>query len=379
LWYYIGGLSTGLNDEGSYGAKGLESSATWPPSRFSAATAVDNNNNLYLFGGSGNDVMNDLFYFNTTSKLWAWISGNESLQAQYGAAGIYVNQGQSTTEAYPGARGGSTIFFDSTYKNLYMFGGLGYSDNSTGSHIYLNDFWSYQISTGYWTWIGGGFTLNGQTTGNAWPGARSLFAFINYNDVFYLFGGRCYDLILANVAPCDDLWTYTTNWTLVQNRASSSQGVYGNIGEANGANHPGGRLGFSYTVINSGLWLWGGEGIGEDLTLGYLNDLWELDLSSLQWIYWDGNTTVDVDTITNYPGNRVGTTIDMSSNPLYYCYLGGLSITNVYYNERWCAALPGTTPTAPPPPTPPPTPVSYAQNFRLTTTLIILTFLFLLL
>ena len=53
---------------------------------------------------------------------------------------------------------------------------------------------------------------------------------------------------------------------------------------------PGGRRDAATWVFNGNLFLFGGLGYGSapankyEITFGYLNDLWEFDTSSLQWV-----------------------------------------------------------------------------------------------
>ena len=79
-----------------------------------------------------------------------------------------------------------------------------------------------------------------------------------------------------------DLWMYnpstTHQWTWVSgtaNTANTSPGVYGTLGTGASTNQPGARWLSSGWMDGSGhLWMFGGNAVGSDGTLGDLNDLW---------------------------------------------------------------------------------------------------------
>ncbi len=76
----------------------------------------------------------------------------------------------------------------------------------------MNDLWSFNVSTGYWTWIGGSFTgsQRGVYTGiNAWPGGRYGAAmWITETGLIYLFGGSGYDTSSTGMSSSFYLFIY---------------------------------------------------------------------------------------------------------------------------------------------------------------------------
>ena len=64
-------------------------------------------------------MLNDLWKFDGVN--WTWVAGSDELN-QFG---IYGVKGVTSESSYPGARFGSTTWFDSL-NNLYLFGGYGY-------------------------------------------------------------------------------------------------------------------------------------------------------------------------------------------------------------------------------------------------------------
>ena len=110
LWVFGGdsadpnGVGAALNDlwkfnpSGVYGTLGTPAAGNTPGGRESAATWVDKNGNLWLFGGFGaqsypiqTNTLNDLWKFNPSTGLWAWMGGSGpvsySIPAVYGTMG----------------------------------------------------------------------------------------------------------------------------------------------------------------------------------------------------------------------------------------------------------------------------------------------------
>ena len=79
-------------------------------------------------------------------------------------------------------------------------------------------------------------------------------------------------------------------------------GAYGTPDQAASGNVPGGRWGsFSWTDQGGNLWLFGGYGIDSAGTLGNLNDLWEFNSTSHEWVWKSGPSTIP----TSCPLNTV--------------------------------------------------------------------------
>src|SRR5579863_8091811 len=70
-------------------------------------------------------------------------------------------------------------------------------------------------------------------------------------------------------------------------------GVYGTLGTPAPGNLPGNRdSAATWTDRNGNLWLFGGNGVDSAGTVGYLNDLWEFNLSTNLWPWMGGSNTV---------------------------------------------------------------------------------------
>ncbi len=124
---------------------------------------------------------------NTTGH-WAWLGGNYTLYNSIDRPGIRLESSTWTSS-------------DGT---LYLFGGNGYGGG------FLNDLWSFNVSSGNWTWIGGTSVNQGGVYfgDDAWPGGRSYAATWSINGVIYLFGGYGCDvasmlcILLFNTLTC---------------------------------------------------------------------------------------------------------------------------------------------------------------------------------
>jgi hypothetical protein len=262
-WVWQGGFSTG-NQSGIYGTQGVAAAGcatgtttgcVLPGGRWAAATATDPTGNVWLFGGQGYDsagkvgLLNDLWQYNPTLKQWTWIGpSNSNVANQNGSYGT-LGTGSGTTA--PGGRQHGTLWADAS-GNIWLFGGFGFDSAGTGSPegAVLNDLWKYNTTTKQWTWVSGG-----GTTG------------------------------IANQA-----------------------GTYGTQTAAAAANVPGARWGAVGWVSPDGdLFFFGGWGYGASSTqgTGFLNDIWEYDHTTGQWIWWKGTSGVNQQTDIQSPAGSL--------------------------------------------------------------------------
>lgn len=135
------------NQEGHYGELHVPSGKNIPGSRESGLTWIDRNSNLWLFGGSGYDkqqgpfkqpgLLSDLWFYNTTSSLWAWMGGLNTSEGKP----VYGKEGLPDLRNLPGPRESAVCFRQKD--KLWLFGGVGHDKYQRDG--LLNDMWVYQI------------------------------------------------------------------------------------------------------------------------------------------------------------------------------------------------------------------------------------------
>jgi N-acetylneuraminic acid mutarotase len=194
----------------SYGTKGLPLPSNDPGPIEKAATWIDRDDNLWLFGGEGTrGLSNALWKFDTTSLEWTWVAGSElgNEQARYGTKGVAstsnVPGSVKDAFAWPGANG-----------EFWVFGGYGYTATGTGL---LNDLWMFDPTTLEWAWMDGSSSPGDPgfygTLGNAslwnYPGGR--FGGVSWKagaqGELWLFGGYGFDQS-GNDGELNDLWRF---------------------------------------------------------------------------------------------------------------------------------------------------------------------------
>ena len=241
--------------------------------------------NLWLFGGYGNwtgagaatDYLNDLWEYNPASGQWAWVSGSNSYgvfaPVEYGTLGV------ADADNVPGCRSGGFSWTDGDGR-LWLFGGNAFDSVRNAGPI--NDLWSFDPSSGLWTWqagantIGaiGAFGTQGVAGAENVPGARQEgMSWIDSVGNLWLFGGA------AALGGLSDLWVYaptTHQWTWMGgSSAMNAEGVYGTQGMPSNTNAPGARTRlWGWVDFTGNLWLFGGRASTSNSYDTY-NDLWK--------------------------------------------------------------------------------------------------------
>jgi N-acetylneuraminic acid mutarotase len=153
--------------------------------------------------------------------------------------------------------------------------------------------------------------------------------------------------------------TVSTNCDSEQGGVFCGQpGVYGTPGKASPNNFPGARFqSMTWTDLQGNLWLFGGYGFDSNGAFGILNDLWEYQQSSKEWIWWSGSSTftsacisggqycepanygiIKKPAATNTPGSRwsAHTWTDSSGNLWMFGGAGFITETNIGdLNDLW--------------------------------------------
>ncbi len=297
---------------------------SYPGCRSRVASWITSDGILWLFGGHGFNgtayfgYLNDLWKFNTTTAMWAWVSGNNTRDIR----GVYGTLRSPDVLNYPGSRADS-ITWTGIDGSLWLFGGYGYDE--VGAEGQLNDLWKFNCTTKIWTWMSGNKTRNAvgvygtRLTPNPadYPGCRyGSVSWISANGTLWLHGGYGFNDTVG-LKRLNDLWKFdiTSNiWTWMSGNTTDINGVYGVKGEPDPTNFPGRRQdAVSWTGADETLWLLGGYGYDKWGNFGSLNDLWQYNLSSNNWRWVSGNETRDMDgmygtrgtpDLANYPGSR---------------------------------------------------------------------------
>jgi VCBS repeat-containing protein len=314
---------------GVYGAVTVEAAGNTPGARHTGSTWTDSSNNLWLFGGfNGNSTFparyNDLWRYRPSTGRWTWMKGSSS----GGQAGVYGTKGVAAAGNTPGARQGAASWFTPD-GNLWLFGGF----NGTA---YFNDLWSYNLTSGNWTWVSGSNTTGAfgtygtQGTADAAnvPGARrdATGGWVGADGSLWMFGGL--GLPASGAAGnLNDLWKYDRTlgqWTWVKGGDSINPvGVYGTQGTPDAANTPGGRSGGSGWVTVVG-------GFTDSRTIQ--SDVWIYDSSTNEWVWTLGaNTnnargvygTLGVADPANQPGARFTPGTWVTLNGALWIFGGG--------------------------------------------------------
>ena len=374
-----------LDVPGNYGTQGAGTqnstqlnpvctTGTYPGGRWGSATWSDASGNLWLFGGQGYDsngvsgdvFLNDLWEFSpTTADLegtfegtWTWVAG--------------PNTGnQAGTATYPGGRWGSSVVTDAANHTVWLFGGKGY--DSTGTFGYLNDLWKLDILSHTWTLVSPSSTANVKgvygTQGVAngatnFPGGREeSILWLDPSGNIWLFGGFGMDSVGTSAGgtpggTLNDLWEYSGGvWTWVSGGGATGianqNGVYAKqLAPPDPTNVPGSRWGsVGWSDASGNLWLFGGWGYNA-LAIngtGFMNDTWEYQRSSNQWVWWKGSSGVNqngnylwhISQVDNVPGARRGQALWQPDSLDFIWVFGGQGFDkssatgNDYLNDLW--------------------------------------------
>jgi hypothetical protein len=301
-WVWQGGSDI-VGAAALYGTQGTPATGNNPGAREGAAKWTDAAGNLWLFGGdslAGQNWQdfNDLWSYSPTSGLWNWVGGSNTTAN----AGSYGTAGVPAASNLPPARTDAISWVDSA-GIFWLFGGA--QLNSIGGYVAVfNDLWSYNPSTGLWTWVGGSNTPNaagvygtqGTAAASNVPGARmGGNAWLDASGNVWLFGGL--GLSQGGMAQdYNDLWEYNPGsgqWTWVGgSNTPNAAGVYGTQRASAAGNGPGARVSaVSWTDHAGNFWLFGGYGYAQAGYLGALNDLWEYNLGSGVWVWIGGSSS----------------------------------------------------------------------------------------
>jgi N-acetylneuraminic acid mutarotase len=287
---------------GVYGTQGVSSPTIDPGGRHGCGQWIDQNGDLWMFGGEGysvsnnNSWLNDLWKYSVSANQWTWMGGStfSNQPTVYGSLGVPAASNQ------PGAREFPQCWTDNTGK-FWMFGGLGFGSNPAQTNVErLGDLWRYDPVTNLWTWIHGfNTTMQNGSYGNLnvanvanRPGCRiGAATWVDAAGDLWMFGGRGYPAA-GNEGFLNDLWKYniaSAQWTWMGGTNLIGQaGVYGTQGVPSTGNLPGGKeFPAAWTDALGRAYIFGGR------SSGYFNDLWRFDPLANTWTWLKGASTVN--------------------------------------------------------------------------------------
>jgi hypothetical protein len=203
MWTWMKG--TGFTNQlPVYGTKGVSSPSNNPGGRWIYSKWVDDNYNLWIFGGENgpNSYFNDLWKYDISTNMWTWING-ASVNNHPGSYGTKCIPSASNL---PPARSENRACWKDKCGRFWMLGGT----TQTYANNVNNDLWCYDPDTDQWTWASGSNVPNSSGSygaqgvsnlTNSPPSRLGCVGWIS-SDTLWLFGGRNAPGIY------NDLWNY---------------------------------------------------------------------------------------------------------------------------------------------------------------------------
>jgi N-acetylneuraminic acid mutarotase len=323
-WTWVAGNSTvGSNggQPGVYGTLETPSAANIPGGRDDAATWIDKDGNLWLYGGEGFDgqgnygQLDDLWEFNPVANEWVWVGGNSTLPALCTSNGgnngycgwpaLYGALGVPAAGISPGSRVAAAGWTDKD-GNFWLFGGLGsvFSDSLDFAEIDQYDLWELNPFTNQWAWMSGNSTsICGASSSEEWCGQNGINGTVGTPSIanipnsrsnatmwtdgtgnLWLFGGiQEFTTSSFGGLAGNDVWEFipsANEWALMnENFTTGVYGSWGVLGTPAAGNIPSGRIGAASWADKSGnFWIFGGYSLISSAEYGPvdvdLNDLW---------------------------------------------------------------------------------------------------------
>ncbi|TDU80882.1 Calx-beta domain-containing protein [Prosthecobacter fusiformis] len=338
-------LTYTLEDEPEHGTVTINEDGTYsylPDDNFLGA---DKFTYLVNDGGFDSNVTTVTLMVVRQPSHWSWMAGYSVVNQP----GTYNIAGPNSIGVV-GSRSGQATWSLPGSSMLWVFGGTGCGDSkNTGL---LNDLWRCNLTTQTWTWLGGSKTTKtkgtygtlGVAAADNIPGARTGGStWIDSAGDLWLFGGTGLDSTASGNGLLNDLWKYSpslTQWTWMGgSKTIKAPGVYGTQGSPQPANVPGARSGAATWVDTLGnLWLFGGTGYGATTkSSGTLNDLWKYNITTQEWTWMKGPSTIKavgtygaqgVATASTIPGSRSDASAWVDKNGMFWLFGGnGIGLT----------------------------------------------------
>jgi N-acetylneuraminic acid mutarotase len=285
------------------------------------------------------------------------ISPVSSIYGQTQGAWLQGSPGYSADNSlnYPGARRGAATWTPEGSQYRYMFGGLGFADNST--QMALADLWRFDTVAQTWSLLPDGTYGNPLGFVSTWgtphplnqPGGRdSSLAIFEPTGAgkLWLFGGSG---VSTSGSPgfMNDLWSYdlgTNEWTLVSGNPTlvDQNGNMNAFNVPETTNYPGARVATSGWYHGGKIYVFGGYGYPDSSSpnagsQGHLNDLWVFDTVAKTWAMINGTNLHDNPGNASMPSARRWSMPWKAPNGLFWLFGGhGAGSNGVgYLNDMW--------------------------------------------
>jgi hypothetical protein len=306
VWTWVKGDSS-VNQKSIYGTKGIASPTNKPGARRGALTWIDNEDNLWMYGGGGytrdtSGGLSDLWKYSKLNNSWTWINGSDSINKP----AIYSPMGVAAITNNPGAQSNRAAWKDNS-GNFWMMAAA-------------TTLWKYEIGTNSWIWVSGDtatslfalvgrYGIKGVASATNHPGSRTYdMGWTDKQGNLWLFGGSGYGNLSNGFL--NDLWKYniqTNQWTWMNGDSSiNNRSNFGLRGIAANTNTPSSRSqSVTWTDTAGNFWLFGGYGRvilspNNTLTNFYMNDLWKYDVATNRWTWMNGDTTTSTTQFSIY-------------------------------------------------------------------------------
>lgn len=203
-----------------------------PHGRYKAASWIDQEGKLWLFGGISNELTSRPYYLQDTWRYdpllnqWSLKQGSPAPTSSWGSI---PGAPGAVAPAGPGSPVGRVTWVDGN-NDLWLFGGTGGGD-------YENYLWKYNITANAWTFMKGNtvfaekqgvYGVQGVADINNRPGKRAFSAaWQDRLGNFYLFGGQGYDAKAQQLGSLNDMWKIASNLpTSVPEEPGAGAGIY---------------------------------------------------------------------------------------------------------------------------------------------------------
>ncbi|MFI5148740.1 MAG: kelch repeat-containing protein [Bacteroidia bacterium] len=215
-WSWIRGLPA-IGDPGHCGIRGVPDPGNDPAARMAYAHWMDNNGNLWLFGGASAYTLNDLWKYDIPGNTWTWIRGSVTGTPAIPPEAL-CNQNPGID---PPPGGENRSCWNDNCGNFYMFGGAGNQP--------YNALWHYNPLANVWTLLSGHYQtidpgsfgiMNVAAAGNMPPARDGAVSFSDFNGNLWLFGGMS-----LSGSSCD-LWRFDPDTSCFHPISCSSSGIF---------------------------------------------------------------------------------------------------------------------------------------------------------